>query len=544
MKKQSIISKAILTIAIILTTCLSTFAHDFEVNGIYYTIIDFENNKAAVTYKGNPEYGNTHLNYPDEYIGDVVIPSSVTYNNTLYSVTSIGNDAFHACSKVTSVKIPNSVKIIGASAFSGCSSLSSISIGDSVSIIGNNAFCACSNFRSITIPNAVTNIGLEAFLSCTNLEEVNFNAENCTRMGQDALFAFNGCPKLSKLNIGNKVNTIPDRAFCNCTGLTSIIIPNSVTHIGFLAFGYTNISSMNISNSVTSISPQAFNETPWLNNQPDGLIYINDVLYLYKETTPNNTSAAIKEGTVSISPEAFADCTGINSIILPNTVTTIGSYAFVSCKMNSIVLGKSVDVIEEGAFKYAAKLTKIVSLNPIPPTSTHSSSIYVTNYSDATLFVPNDSYEQYYNHEIWGKFNNIQKIELLVSNISLENSSIKIEKGEKSTLNATLTPSNATLTDIIWISENPYIATVNNDGTISGISDGNTKITGYTIDGSGVSISCDVTVGIGGIESVENNDNATEVARYDIHGRKLSKPAKGINIVKMSDGTTHKVFVK
>ena len=114
------------------------------------------------------------------------------------------------------------------------------------------------------------------------------------------------------------------------------------------------------------------------------------------------------------------------------------------------------------------------------------------------------------------------------------------------TLTYTITnSSNKTAT---WSTSNANVAPikVNSDGsfTVVGMSDGVATITATANDGSGASASCVVTVGVGGIEGVEVDDNAVEVARYDIHGRLLSEPTRGINIVKYSDGTTHKEIIK
>ena len=99
------------------------------------------------------------------YSGGLVIPESITFENSIYSVTSIGNSAFSYCSSLTSVTIPNSVTSIGDPAFYGCRSLTSVTIPNSVTSIGNRAFCRCHSLTSVTIPNSVTSIGNAAFLN-------------------------------------------------------------------------------------------------------------------------------------------------------------------------------------------------------------------------------------------------------------------------------------------------------------------------------------------------------------------------------------------
>lgn len=117
--KQNIL-KSLMLIAVLLTS-INAFAHDFEADGIYYSIISKENKTVTVTYRGS-----NMSEYSNEYMGSVVIPENVTYNSLTYSVTSIDYAAFAGCTGLTSVTIPNSVTSIGTSAFAECTSLNEI----------------------------------------------------------------------------------------------------------------------------------------------------------------------------------------------------------------------------------------------------------------------------------------------------------------------------------------------------------------------------------------------------------------------------------
>lgn len=113
------------------------YAYDAVIDGIYY---NFSGTNATVTFK---EQKNSYPYYYSDYSENIVIPESVTYQGTTYSVTSIGNNAFYHCSGLTSVTIPNSVTYIGRSAFESCKDLTSVTIPNSVTSIDRGAFWQC-----------------------------------------------------------------------------------------------------------------------------------------------------------------------------------------------------------------------------------------------------------------------------------------------------------------------------------------------------------------------------------------------------------------
>ncbi len=141
---------------ILLALCIPWGARaDVEIDGIYYNLIT-KAKQAEVTNGGTT----------GQYSGNIVIPSSVTYEGVTYSVTTIYSEAFKNCYSLTGITIPNSVTTIGNSAFSGCSRLTSVTIPSSVTSIGSYAFYYCSSLTSVTIPNSVTSIGSSAFTNC------------------------------------------------------------------------------------------------------------------------------------------------------------------------------------------------------------------------------------------------------------------------------------------------------------------------------------------------------------------------------------------
>ncbi len=206
----------LLTLLMSMVTSVAS-AHDFYVDGIYYNITSEEDLTVEVTFKGT-----SYSSYSNEYTGSVTIPTSVTYNEKNFSVTSIGDDAFSGCSGLTSITITEGATSIGNWSFYGCTSLISVNIPETVTSIGECAFYNCSGLTSVDIPEGVTSIKFGTFYNCSGL---------------------------TSITIPKSVTSIKNYAFCNCTCLTSITIPESVTSIGQGSFqecsGLTSVTALN-----------------------------------------------------------------------------------------------------------------------------------------------------------------------------------------------------------------------------------------------------------------------------------------------------------
>lgn len=140
--------KKLLITVIVLLCSVSASAHDFEVAGIYYKIYDEVEKTVIVTFRGT-----SYNDYSNEYIGSVIIPKTVIYNNVTYRVTNISKQAFYGCSSLTSITIGNNVLSIGPNAFQNCNRLESVTIGKGVTSIGDYAFRGCSSLKSLYINN-------------------------------------------------------------------------------------------------------------------------------------------------------------------------------------------------------------------------------------------------------------------------------------------------------------------------------------------------------------------------------------------------------
>ncbi len=354
---HTIIRPALLLI-LLLFSSFSALAYDCCIDGIYYNLNN-DDKTASVT-------SNT-TNNKDAYVGNIIIPESITYSGTTYSVTSIGEYAFENCSELTSVTIPNSIISIGYGAFSRCSGLTSVTIPNSVTTVGDFAFCFCSGLTSVTIGNSVTTIGDYAFADCSGLTSV---------------------------TIPNSISYIGKYAFASCSGLTSVTIPNSVTSIGEYAFSGCS--------GLTSVTVDKNNGTYDSRNNCNAII----------ETSTNNLIVGCKNTTIpnsvtSIGGGAFRGCSELTSVTIPNSVTFIGNIAFYGCSgLTSVTIPNSVTFIGKYAFYNCSGLTKMVSLAVEPPTCGEG----VFEKVDKTtckLLVPEESINKYKTADQWKEFLNI-----------------------------------------------------------------------------------------------------------------------------------------
>ena len=357
--KKKIKQTLMAIVGLLLST--STFAHDFEVDGIYYNYLDKTNKTVEVTYRG------TFLSsYSNEYTDSVIIPSLVTYSGITYSVTSIGSSAFCDCSGLTSVTIPNSVTLIDNYAFSDCSGLTSIAIPNSVTTIKTNVFENCTSLKSAIIGNSVSTIGDNTFKGCTNLNSLIFvNGIRTLSLGynySEHTGLFYDCP-LQSLYLGRNIvyNTTNSNytPFYKKTTLKTLEISDSVTSIGYYAFsGCSNLSAVTIPNSVISIEDNAFSNCSNLTTLSIG----NSVAYIGKYAFINCSNLSgtliIPNSVTTIGIGAFRYCTSLNSAIIGNGITELPSELFASCdNLTSVYLGNSLKSISK--FWYCPKLTNL-----------------------------------------------------------------------------------------------------------------------------------------------------------------------------------------
>ena len=374
----------------------------------------------------NPLYYADTLYLNGSAVKDLIIPDGVVniedyafYNyDSLESVTigsdvnNIGWHTFSGCDNLKSITIPDGVSNIEGYAFNNCISLKRASVGNGVTDIGECAFYGCSSLESLTIGNSVNKIGLQAFYNCSKITHITLPDS----LNDIASSAFYGCTGLLSVSItsledwcsisfkdeysnplyyaerinynGNALNDliipegvtgIGEYAFANCAGITGITIPDSMESIAQTAFlGCTQISRLTIPSDISEFFVPVKDKgyytlfkyslinceakiTDCTTNASQ--IKIPDLIYTYPVTV--------------IADSAFSDCTGIESIDIPEGIKNIGENAFYGCTgLYSVTIPESIDYINPTAFKGCRNIETVYLPYGIEAESFLSDNIY------------------------------------------------------------------------------------------------------------------------------------------------------------------------
>ena len=408
------------------------------------------------------------------------IPRQALYRkSTLVSVllpsgiTSIARSAFNSCTSLSSITIPSSVISLGQYAFFNCNLISNVSIPNSVTTLGYGAFYSClkltqvslpaylttisdmcfaySGLTSISIPATVNSIGNDVFLSCTNLTAISVDASNSSYSGINGVLFDKNAYKIiqypiakagSSYDIPGSVTSIGNNCFNGCTNLSTINIPVLVNSIGAGSFSNSSIASIYLPRLVSTISVTAFlncAQLKTINVDPlnTNFLSVNGVLFNSNATTlvaypnglagsysiPNTvtsigdyafsnstklTTVNIPSSTNIIGNSSFYYCTALTNVIIPNSVTTINTYAFGNCtSLISATIPGSVTILGAGAFSYCTSLASLRTFSTAPLDLSNSSYVFDQIPTTCTLYVPKGSKFVYQVAYLWNNFTNI-----------------------------------------------------------------------------------------------------------------------------------------
>ena len=523
------------------------------------------------------------------------------------SVTTIGDNAFCDCHKFTGIlTIPNSVSTIGIGAFCNCFGFTgNLTIPNSVTTIGACAFQKCFRFTgNLTLPNSVTTIGDNAFNGCSGFT----NLKLSEKLSIIPIDAFSGCTNLSgELIIPASVKEIGREAFYNCSGFTgNLTIPNSVTTIGESAFNgcYGFKGNLTLPNSITTIGESAFNGCYGFKGN---LTLPNSITTIENNTFSGcsgfNGKLTIPNSVTYIGTSAFGGCYGFTgNLTIPNSITIIGYSAFDGCSgfTGNLTLPKSLEVVISDSFNECnniqtfkfQSLPKVFegSLNDYKPIVSLSDDSYISDQATGTADAI--SYTRQMSND-WGTLVLPYALTLTGSEpyrlYTIENMNgdeLVLKQLDKDVLAGTpcvvkrngseaeltfgandaalnMATEGKTVGDMKFrgtyrteevnsgyvISKNSFwnVEELNKSDLVKGV-----KVKPFRawLDGtlpngaSQLSICVsDTATGIDAAGTIDAlNDTATEY--YDLSGKRLDEPQKGVNIVRMKSGKTKKIIIK
>ena len=288
--------KLFFSLLVAIFTAVQIFAYDFSAvspsgHTLYYEYVSKSDKTVRVTFE---LWNGTDAPYNTTPSGEITIPSTVTYEETTYSVTEIASYAFFGCNKITSVTIQEGITIIMDDAFDECSKLQSVYLPNSLKTLKSWVFRACEKLKNIELPNSLSTIEASCFSGCKSLETITLPSSIKTIEN----YTFSNCENLTSITFPDGLLQIKEGAFHNCKKLSSITLPNSLTKIGKHAFdGIGEVVSISIPESVTEIGEEAF------------ISYIE--YFFFNSTIPPSISGAIFPDVAQI----FVPCDAINNYL-------------------------------------------------------------------------------------------------------------------------------------------------------------------------------------------------------------------------------------
>lgn len=386
-------------------------------------------------------------------VDDVIIPFSTQYDGHSYRITKINPDAFHGCTVITSVQMPNSINSIGRFAFAGCYNLLSIQMPRTLETIEDYTFSDCYALTSFVMPENIKSIGEGAFADCKRLTEITL-PYSLTKIGD---FAFSGCTSATTINIQCKETSIGGHCFDGCRSVTDIYCTTSVLpDADVTAFEKIN------PDAVLHVPADAIEEyrttAPWCDfkhivaiGQEEETDYISAIQYVFHpedhtasvvNVVVQNTDRIVIPGTVEVANEiyhvttieedvcyrnldlkhiefeegiieiqnnVFSDCRNLESVVIPNSVEFIGDHAFSSWQnLQSVKIGTGLKKLRNAFIGISSVFDLWCYAEQVPETDDINVNYFqFGEETQSSLHVPSHLLEVYKSTVPWNHFKNI-----------------------------------------------------------------------------------------------------------------------------------------
>lgn len=277
--------------------------------------------------------------------------AGATFLDTVFlptTLTKIGARAFSECDHLRKVDFPSTLTDIGEEAFEGCSKLDSVSIPSALANWGESVFSGCASLKSVTFMQGLSMIGASAFEWCESLQAIQIPT-SVKYIGQGA---FNSCVELNSVLLSEGLDSLGIAVFAFCTKLDTIVIPASVKSIGVLAFMFSNCS-MSVASENKCLKVE------------EGILYNHDMTVLLECPTFKTGTVVVPETVDTIEMGGFGYCSLLSEIILPPRLRAIKGYGLCYCLgLQSMVIPDSVSFIGSAAFAGIPMIQMVSSGNP------------------------------------------------------------------------------------------------------------------------------------------------------------------------------------
>lgn len=319
-------TKQMLITASLLLCANFAAAETIEYGGLMYSI-NTNAKTAKVVEKGNYQH------YTDVSID---VPETIEYNGETYTVTALGDGCFQVCPNLVSVTIPKTVTSIGSMTFNTCENLKSVKFADGINVkaLPNAVFNSCYKLTDVTIPQSVTSLGQYCFDECSSLTSIVI--PDGVKSIDESCFA--RCHSLKSIKVPENVTYLGSSCFASCENLESVELPSGYEgSLDGTFSGCTSLTSVKIPFGVTYLSDYTFSGCSSLTSLeiPSGVKYLGT--NCFKGCT-SLTSLNIPSGVTQISTECFSGCTSLTSIELPYGLQALGGDSFAGCPSISVTM--------------------------------------------------------------------------------------------------------------------------------------------------------------------------------------------------------------
>lgn len=242
-------------------------------------------------------------------------------------------------------------------------SVEKVVIKEGVTSILGGTFTGYSKLTGLSLPKSMIDFPLNTMLNTPWYKAqkngvIYLNGIACGYKGK--------MPSKFTLKIKDGTKSVASDAFSSRATLKAIDLPESVAYIGDSAFAYCeHLKSVRLSDNLQYVGGYAFAGTPWLNQQPEGVVYLGKIAYCYNGEMPINTVIKLKKGTIAIAPTAFYGCEDLARVQIPESVKTIGYDAFHATGIKTLFIPKSVTTIQGN--KVGARFMKKITVDPDNP---------------------------------------------------------------------------------------------------------------------------------------------------------------------------------